>query len=276
MTKESLCRYEKHLILEEKSPATVKKYIRDIEAFFKYAYGKAEIGKETVIGYKEHLMQKYALGTANAMLAAINGFFAFAGRRDLRVKPCRQHKKIFRDKSREMTKGEYLRLLKTAERRGNRRLYHIMQTIGATGIRFSELPFITAEAAKSGQAHVRCKGKQRVVLLPSRLRRALLDYCREREISSGPVFVTKGGRPVDRSNIWGEMKRLCAGAGVERRKVFPHNLRHLFAITFYNLDKDIAKLADLLGHASIETTRIYVMESGDRHIRQVEKLGLVV
>ena len=173
-------------------------------------------------------------------------------------------------------KGEYLALLAAARRRGSQRLYHVMQTLGATGIRVSELVFVTVEALAAGRALVHCKGKRRAVLLPQKLCRALQGYCRARGITAGPVFVTRTGRPVDRSNLWREMQALCSRAGVEARKVFPHNFRHLFARAFYALDKDLAKLADLLGHASIETTRIYIMESGAEHKRQVERLGLIL
>ncbi len=268
--------YRHYLILEERSEGTVRKYLRDLRTFLGALPGDKAISKETVIAYKERLAKKYAVSTANAMLAAINGLFAFLGWHDCRVKPLKQQRRVFRDQARELTKAEYLRLLDAAGAKENRRLFYLMQTLCATGIRISELCFITVEAARTGRAEVTCKGKTRPVLLPKKLCRALLGYCREKRIAFGPIFVTRTGQPVNRSNVWAEMKRLCESAGVDPQKVFPQNFRHLFAVTFYNLEKDIAKLADLLGHASIETTRIYIMVSGEEHIRQVERLGLVV
>ena len=234
------------------------------------------VDKEQVLAWKEEMARRYAPSTVNSMIAALNGFFAFQGWHGCRVKALRQQREIFREKARELDKGEYLALLAAARRRGSQRLYHVMQTLGATGIRVSELVFVTVEALAAGRALVHCKGKRRAVLLPQKLCRALQGYCRARGITAGPVFVTRTGRPVDRSNLWREMQALCSRAGVEARKVFPHNFRHLFARAFYALDKDLAKLADLLGHASIETTRIYILESGAEHKRQVERLGLIL
>ncbi len=268
--------YRHYLVLEERSEGTIRKYLRDLRVFSAWLGKQKAVSKEAVIAYKESLAKKYAVSTANAMLAAINGLFAFLGWHDCRVKPLKQQRRVFRDQARELTKAEYLRLLDAAGAKKNRRLFYLMQTLCATGIRISELCFITVEAARTGRAEVTCKGKTRPVLLPKKLCRALLGYCREKRIAFGPIFVTRTGQPVNRSNIWAEMKKLCADAGVDANKVFPHNFRHLFAVTFYNLEKDIAKLADLLGHASIETTRIYIMVSGEEHIRQVERLGLVV
>ena len=268
--------YERHLILEERSAGTIRKYMRDVLFFFSYLPASKSIDKKTVIQYKEHLAERYAVSTANSMLAAVNGLTAFAGWYECHVKPLKQQRRIFRSTDRELSKSEYLRLLNAAKARGNSRLFHLMQTLGTTGIRISELRYITVEAVKQGQAVVNCKGKIRTILLVKKLRRVLIGYCRENGLTSGPVFVTKTGRPMNRSNIWMEMKRLCDSAGVDAGKVFPHNFRHLFAVTYYHLEKDIAKLADILGHASINTTRIYIMESGAEHIRQMERLGLVV
>ena len=227
--------------------------------------------------WKDFLLQSgYAVATINSMLTAVNGFFRFMGWEECRVRPLRRQRRIFCDEKKELTKEEYFCLLSAAEERGNQRLYCILQTIAATGIRISELPFITAEALKAGRAEVNCKGKLRVIFLTKKLCRTLRQYCRQQGILSGSVFVTKSGRPVNRSNIWAEMKKLCESAGVAAEKVFPHNLRHLFARTFYRMEKDIAKLADLLGHTSIETTRIYLMESGREHERQIGRLGLVI
>lgn len=276
LTMQQISEYQRYLLLAERSLGTIQKYMRDIRCFFAFLPEGKELSKETVIAYKEHLAAQYAISTANSMLAAVNSLMSFAGWYDCRVKPFKQQRHIFRDKSRELSKAEYWRLLEAARANGNSRLFFIMQTLCATGIRISELQYITVEALSSGQASVNCKGKARVILLPKKLRRALGGYCKANHICSGPVFVTKSGRPVNRSNIWAAMKQLCQSARVDAGKVFPHNFRHLFAVTFYHLEKDIAKLADLLGHASIETTRIYIMESSAEHIRQVERLGLVL
>ena len=192
------------------------------------------------------------------------------------MKPLRRQRELFRDPGRELHKGDYLRLLAAAKGRGNWRLYYLMETLASTGIRVSELKFVTVQALHAGRAWVEGKGKGRLVLLTPKLCRVLAKYCRQRGIAAGPVFITRTGRPMDRSNIWKELHTLCQTAGVEAKRVFPHNFRHLFAQAFYALKKDIAKLADLLGHASVETTRIYIMESGAEHRRQVERLGLVV
>ena len=276
LTAKQIRDFEKYLILEERSDGTIRKYMRDIHFFCSFLPAAKEFHKETVINYKEFLRKTFAVSTANSMLAAINRLFTFLEWHDCRVKPFKQQRQIFRDKDKELSKAEYLRLLDAARASGNRRLFCLMQTLCGTGIRIYELCFITAEAVKSGEAMVTCKGKSRTVLLTKKLRHALMEYCRNCGISSGPVFITKTGKPMNRSNIWAEMKRLCADAHVDPGKVFPHNFRHLFAVSFYHLEKDIAKLADLLGHASIETTRIYIMESGADHLRQIERLGLVL
>lgn len=276
LNEETVKRYKKHLILEERSQGTIEKYERDITAFLRFLPEKKLVEKEVVLAYKEYLQKTYAISTVNSMLAAINSLFSFLGWHDCRVKPYKQQRQIFRDKSKELKKEEYFRLLQAAKRKGNTRLFYIMQTIGSTGIRISELAYITVEAVEQGQAVVRSKGKLRTVMLGQKLRDTLCKYCQKQGIEAGPVFVTQSGKPMDRSNIWGEMKKLCADAKVDGAKVFPHNFRHLFAVTFYNLEKDIAKLADLLGHASIQTTRIYIMESGAEHEKQVNRLGLVI
>ncbi|MFR1233440.1 MAG: tyrosine-type recombinase/integrase [Evtepia gabavorous] len=228
------------------------------------------------MAWKETLAKRYAVSTVNGKLAALNGLFSFLGWRECRVKPLRRQRELFRDKGRELDKGEYLRLLAAAKRRENWRLYYLMETLASTGMRVSELRFVTVQALAAGRVRVDCKGKHRTIFLTAKLCRALGNYCRRQKRTSGPVFVTRTGRPVDRSNIWREMRALSTQAGVGERKVFPHNFRHLFARAFYSLEKDMAKLADLLGHASVETTRIYIMESGAEHKRQVERLGLVI
>ena len=273
---EQIKNYERHLRLEERSAATIEKYMRDIRSFFAVLPKDKKVDKEFIIQYKEYLGKTYAISTANAGIAAINGLMTLLGWYDCKVKPYKQQRKIFRDKEKELSKAEYLRLLDAAKNKGNNRLFYLMETLCATGIRISELPYITAEAVKTGQAVVNCKGKARIVLLSKKLREALGRYCKENHIKEGPVFVTRSGKPMSRSNVWSEMKKLCESAKVDPDKVFPHNFRHLFAVAYYNLEKDIAKLADLLDHASIETTRIYIMESSEKHICQMERLGLVV
>ena len=266
--------FRAHLLGEEKSMKTVEKYLRDIRAFLEFA-GTEEITKEVTVAWKKQLEQRgYAVRSVNSMLASLNSFLRWMGREDCRVKVLRVQRQIYCAAEKELTREEYLRLLEAA---GNQpQLHLILQTICATGIRVSELRYFTLEALKKGEVCVRCKAKTRTILIPRKLREKLLRYARERHILTGPVFVTRGGKPLDRSNIWAQMKRLCSRAGVSPGKVFPHNLRKLFARTFYNIEKDIAKLADILGHSSIETTRIYIMTTGIEHRRRIERLGLVI
>lgn len=268
--------YVAFLRREEHSDSTVEKYERSLNSFFQWLPGEKAVTKELVHSWKINLLETgYAVSSVNAMLVAVNGFLAFIGCQNCRVKTLRQQRRIFADKSRELSRSEYTRLVAAAQARGDEQLMMVMETICATGIRVSELQHITVEAVRQGQAEVRCKGKHRVIFLPAKLQKLLLRYAKNRGLS-GAVFVTRSGRPLDRSNIWHKMKGLCAAAKVDPNKVFPHNLRHLFARTFYGLEKDIAKLADLLGHASIETTRIYIMESGITHRRCMQRMGLVL
>lgn len=267
--------YIAHLEREERSPATLGQYRRDIEAFLRWMSGR-ELTKERVIGYKGHLQEVYRPVSVNAKLAALNGFFSFLGRHDLRVKQLKIQRQAFCPRERELSKAEYLRLVRAAETRRGDRLSLLMQTICATGIRVSELHSITAEAVERGEAVLQLKGKTRVILLTGKLRKKLQRYLRRQEISSGPVFITRTGRPLGRSSIWRMMKSLCTEAGVERSKVFPHNLRHLFARCFYSADRDLAKLADILGHSNINTTRIYIVSSGREHRQRMDALKLVL
>lgn len=267
--------FKNQLIQDEKSTSTVEKYIRDVSAFAVFAEGQA-VTKALAIRYKQHLLETYAPASVNSMLAAINRFFRAAGWHECAVKAVRIQRQAFRSRERELTKGEYFRLLEAARKKNDRRLFLLMQTICATGIRISELRFITAEAVRHGRATVSLKGKTRQVLLPTALCRELRRFCGERGIRSGSIFITKHGNPMDRSNILHEMKALCEAARVDRHKVFPHNLRHLFACLYYEASKDLSHLADLLGHSSINTTRIYTTVSGDRQQRQIERLGLVI
>lgn len=276
LTKEHIDKFIIYLRNEERAESTVQKYKKDLLEFYIFLPEGQQLDKNTVLNWKAEMMRQYSVSTVNTKIAALNGLFIFLGWHDCRVKPVKQQRKIFRDKDRELTRAEYFCLLDAAKREGNKRLYYLMETLCSTGIRISELKFITVEALEIGHVNVNCKGKLRPVILTKKLRRALKEYCRVQHIQSGSVFVTRNGKPLDRSNIWREMQRLCERAGVDAHKVFPHNFRHLFAVSFYGLEKDIAKLADLLGHASIETTRIYIMESGAEHERQVDRLGLVV
>ena len=264
-----------HLGQEERSAATRRQYRRDIDRFFAYA-GDLPITKALVIQYKEDLQREYQPASVNTKLAALNGFFSFLGESRLRVKQLKIQRQSFCPKERELTRAEYMRLVEAAKRQENEKLSLLLQTICGTGIRVSELQYITAEAIAAGEATIHLKGKTRTILIAGKLRKALLGYLKRSRIVSGPAFVSRTGKPLDRSNIWKMMKALCAGAKVEKGKVFPHNLRHLFAKCFYNADKDIAKLADILGHSSIDTTRIYIASSGQEHRRRMDALGLVV
>jgi len=272
---EKVKKYIMYLEQQEKSPATRQQYQRDIQQFLNFAGGQ-ELSKELAIRYKEALQKDYQPVSVNAKIAAVNGFFSFLGRGDLKVKQLKIQRQAFCSKEKELSKAEYLRLVAVAEKKHNEKLSLIMQTICGTGIRVSELPYITAESVKAGKAVIRLKGKIRMILIPDKLRKVLQAYLRCEEIKSGPVFVTRTGRPLDRSNIWRMMKSLCEEARVAPSKVFPHSLRHLFARCFYALDKDIAKLADILGHSNINTTRIYIVSTGQEHLRRMDALGLVV
>ena len=266
--------FENYLIEEEKAYATQDKYIRDVKAFSDWTKGE-HINKRKVLDYKEHLKSQYAPSSVNSVLSSLNSFFDFNRWYDLKVKTLKIQKQIFAQNDKELTKGEYERLLKAAKKKSNERLYLLMQTICSSGIRVSELKYITVEAITQKKANINLKGKMRVVILPKELCKTLLQYAKEKKITSGPVFITKTGKPLDRSTIWKMMKCLCESAGVSRDKVFPHNLRHLFARTYYSIQKDIVRLADILGHSSVNTTRIYTMETGDIHRRQIQSLGLL-
>ncbi len=265
-------RFERYLITEEKSAATIEKYQRDIRCFYKFLSDR-DIRKEETIAYKEYLTARYAPASVNSMLVALNCFLRFIGLRDCCVKLLKIQRQIFSREDKELTKAEYHRLVMAAQ--GNR-LSLVIQTICGTGIRVSELQFITVEAAKCGEAVVRCKGKTRAVFIVRELRKKLLRYAAEQNIQSGMIFVTRTGKPISRTNIWREMKALCIEADVNPQKVFPHNLRHLFARVFYGIEKDIAKLADILGHSSINTTRIYIISTGMEHRRRMENMHLIL
>lgn len=265
--------FKNYLIEEEKSKMTIEKYLRDVQTFLVYAEGR-KITKEMTISYKRSLIEKsYAVSSINSMLASLNSLLTFLGREDCKVKSIKMQRKIYCAEEKELTKQEYLRLLEASRERP--RLCLMLQTICGTGIRISELSYFDVESVRKGEIIVSCKNKTRTILIPGKLRKLLLDYARYNGIREGIIFRTKSGRALNRSNVWTEMKSLCQKAKVNPKKVFPHNLRKLFAKTFYRIEKDIAKLADILGHSSINTTRIYIMTTGQEHRKKIERLGLV-
>ncbi len=279
MEKRALCSeqitaYVQHLCREERSPATVEKYLRDILAFAAWLDG-GDVTKEAVAAWKEQLLTVKAAATVNGALAALNGLFRFLGWEECRVRSLRVQRRLFRDGKRELTRGDYERLVAAAQTRGQERLVLLMETICATGIRVSEVQYITVEAAQRGRTEIALKGKIRTIILPAKLCRKLLKYAKQQKTASGEIFLTRNGKPLSRRQIWTEMKAICKYANVEPSKVFPHNLRHLFATAFYRACKDIAKLADVLGHSSIETTRIYLLTSGAEHQKELDRLRLV-
>lgn len=274
ITPELIDSYSVSLREQEKAPATIQKYTHDLNALYAYLPGGI-ITKTSLISWKEHLIEQYAATSVNAILAAANSFLTFCGWTDCRVKPLKIQRDLFCRADKELTRDEYERLVRSAENAGDRRLSLILQTICATGIRVSELQFITVEAAQTGRAEVCNKGKRRTIFLPEKLCRTLLKFI-GKEKTAGAVFVTRSGKPVDRSNVWRSMKSLCESAGVIPEKVYPHNLRHLFARVFYMLQKDLSRLADILGHTNINTTRLYTIESGIIHARLIERMRLVI
>ena len=275
LTPARITAYGRWLNQEERSAATIEKYLRDVRAFARWLNGST-VTKEGVTGWKEQLLTEHrAPSTINTALAALNGLFRFLGWEDCRAKFLKIQRRIFRDQSRELARADYDRLVSTAKARGQDRLTLLLETICATGIRVSEVRYITVEAAQRGRAELALKGKLRTILLPGKLCRKLLRYAKKQNTASGEIFLTRNRHGMGRRQIGAEMKRLCAAAGVAPSKVFPHNLRHLFATAFYRMSRDIVKLADVLGHSCIETTRIYLMTSGTEHQRQLERLGLV-
>lgn len=274
ITTERIDAYCMSLLTDERSAGTISKYRRDLTAFARWLDGRT-VTKETAAGWKSHLSHRgYAPRTINSMLASLNSFCRFAGL-PIKVKFLKIQRQIFRDSAKELTKEEYDRLLTAARESGQERLALIMETLCATGIRVSELRYITVEAAKAGRATIALKGKIRTILLPAKLCRKLLKYAKKQKTAAGEIFLTSSGKGISRRQVWYELKRLCRAAGVEPTKVFPHNLRHLFATTFYRACRDIVRLADMLGHSSIDTTRIYLMVSGAEQQRQLDRLGLV-
>ncbi len=278
ITDEMIDRYGQYLREEERSHATVEKYLRDVRKFREYLClsGRNELDKETVLQYKQYLNEHYKTTSANSMLAAINSFFEYLGCEEYKVKLFRIQRIVFSEPERELTEKDYERLVQAAERKGDSRMSMLLQTIGSTGIRISELRFVTVESLASGRAYIYNKGKSRIALLPVELTRMLKNYCKKEKITQGSIFVTKSGKPMDRSNISKKMKELGREAGVDERKVFPHNFRHLFARIFYRIEKDVVRLMDLLGHSSINTTRIYTMTTEEQPRRQMSRMKMVL
>ena len=275
ITIDQIAAFEDYLRSEEREQSTIEKYLRNIRVFTAWL-GDAPVTKSAVIAWKEHLLaEKYAPATVNAALASLNAFFKSAGWEECRVKALRLQRKVFRDPSKELTRNEYDQLVNVAYERGKTRLGLLMETICATGIRVSEVRYITVEAAQRGKTEISLKGKIRTIMLPGKLCRKLIKYAKRQKIVSGEIFLTRNGKGLSRRQIWAEMKAICKAAGVESSKVFPHNLRHLFATAFYRACRDIVKLADMLGHSSVETTRIYLISTGTEHARQLDQLRLV-
>ena len=275
LTAERIAAYGRYLKQEERTLATLEKYLRDVRAFALWLDGEA-VTKEAVTGWKERLLaERRAPSTVNTALSALNGLFRFLGWEGCRARFVKVQRRLFRDPARELTRPDYERLIATARELGKERLALVMETICATGVRVSELRYLTVEAVQRGRAEISLKGKVRVILIPTKLARKLLKYAKKNKTASGEIFLTGNGKSLSRRQIWAEMKQLCVQAGVEPSRVFPHNLRHLFATAYYRAYRDIAKLADVLGHSSIETTRIYLLTSGAEHQRQLDRLGLV-
>ena len=267
-------KYKDFLYEEERSTSTINKYMRDIRAFYEYLPEDKMVTKEVLVAYKQSLAdKKYKISSINSMLVAINGLLEFMNLSSFKLKLHKLQRNVICEE--ELSKEEYKRLLEAALRKENERLYMLLQTICGTGIRVSEHQYITVESLEEGKSIVHNKGKTRVIFIPDKLRKILILYCKQEKILSGPIFVTKRGNPMDRSNIWVAMKKLCEDAKVDEKKVYPHNLRHLFALTYYRMQKDVVRLADILGHSNIETTRIYTMTSGKEYQKSLSKMDLV-
>ena len=268
--------YRSYLYDEEKSKATIEKYMRDIMQFYDFMQHDRVISKEILVAYKQSLSDSYKISSIKSMLVALNSLLEFMNLGCFKLKIHKVQRSVCFEEKKELTRNEYKRLLETARKRGNERLYLLLQTICGTGIRVSEHKFITVESLKENQAVIKNKGKVRIIFIPKKLSKILKEYCKIERITNGSIFVTKNGKPLDRSNIWNSMKKLCQEARVSEKKVFPHNLRHLFALTYYQLQKDVVRLADILGHASIETTRIYTMTNTKEYQKSMDRMNLII
>ncbi len=275
INEENIQEYLLYLKEQERSSVTIQKYAHDLHSVLGFLRDRV-LTKSILIDWKQELVTQYAPASVNTKLAAVNGYLRFKGWHELMLRPLKIQKSLFMEEEKELTKEEYVRLVRAAQKKENERLALVIQTICATGIRVSELKFITVEAIQRGRAEISNKGKMRIVFLPDQLRKLLKKYIRNQKKTAGAVFTTRTGRPLDRSNIWRDMKKLCVSANVSEKKVFPHNLRHLFARTFYAIEKDLSRLADILGHTNLTTTRIYTAESGSVHARQMERLRLII
>ena len=275
LTIELMMAFAAHLRRAERSSGTVENYLRHVRAFAAWLGGRPVTGAAAADWKASLVSQGYRPSTVNTMLVGLNGFFQFMGWEGCKVRALRLQRRLFREDSRELTRAEYDRLTAAAHALGRERLALLMEAICATGIRVSEVRYLTVEAAERGRAEIALKGKIRTILIPGKLRKKLLKYARKNKTASGEIFLTRNGKGMSRKQIWAEMKAICQAAGVAPSKVFPHNLRHLFARTFYKVCRDVAKLADVLGHSSIETTRIYLISTGAEHARELEKLGLI-
>ena len=267
--------FKQYLLEEERGEGTIEKYLRDVNAFLAWL-GEQEISKLLFAGWKEHLMEEgYKPVTVNSMIASVNAYLRFLGREDCKIRTLRLQRSTFRSAEKELTAEEFRKLVDTAHDLKKERLALLLETIGGTGIRVSEVKYITVKAAQNGRTEISLKGKIRTIMLPGKLCRKLLKYAKKNKIASGEIFLTRSGKGMDRKQIWAEMKRLCTQAGICATKVFPHNLRHLFARAFFKAYKNVVQLADVLGHSSIETTRIYLISTGAEHARQIEQLRLI-
>ena len=276
ITPQAVRRFASGLRAGERSEETVARYTRALRQYAAWLDG-APANRENALAWRESLSAsgRSAAGI-NVDVAAINSFFSLEGADSERIRPLRVQRRLFRPAERELTRGEYARLVAAAREVGRERTELLLEAMCSTGVRVGEVRCLTVEAARAGRAEIRLKGKVRVVLLPRSLCRKLLDWAKKTGRRAGALFVTRSGRPMCRGQIWAEMKSLCAGAGVEPSKVFPHNLRHLFARAFYRVSRDIARLADVLGHSSIETTRIYLLTTSAEHEKTLERMGLII
>jgi len=275
LTLELIDQYQEYLYEEEKAKSTIEKYIRDIKKFYKFLPETKIVDKKGVIKYKDYLKEKYKTSSANSMIVALNRFFEYALWHECKVHQFRTQKVLYCKKETQLTKEEYKTLIKTAKNKGDDQLYFVMQTICSTGIRVSELQYITVQSLNAEYSEITNKGKMRTIFLPKPLIKMLKSYCKSYDIKSGPIFVTKAKTPISRITIWKKMKQLGEIAKINEKKVFPHNLRHLFAFTFYRMEKNLLRLAEVLGHSSIETTRIYTTTTGDEHQKLISRLGLI-